>query len=321
VAGPRLSAGLNSTCLLASDGTPTCWGGSNIANIDFPAKDVDHWTSLTPQEQLQQISHTQDGACALRKKDCSIVCWGDPGDLVAPTTGSFVEVIAGFNVVCGRRADGTLTCWGGGSPATPVSSDHFTMLSTLDFVTCGLSVGGTAECWNLMDDGPPYTPGLIDGPFVKIAQSDVLCGLLGNGTLLCPTATDIPPGQFVDLVSSFSNKCALRADGTAVCWGNHSPGLGGSVQPPPNERVASLTIGSEHACGLTFDGRAVCWGSGKAAMPPPGTFVELAAGAAHTCGLRSNGTVACWGVGEPGDPTGDPNSGSWGQSTVPASLQ
>ena len=95
--------------------------------------------------------------------------------------------------------------------------------------------------------------------------------------------------------------CALRADGTATCWGDDSAGRDG----PPSGRFIAIDSG-QHACGVRSDGTATCWEVSRYrydssavgyADAPDGTFTAIAAAHGHACGLRGDGSIVCWGEG------------------------
>lgn len=125
--------------------------------------------------------------------------------------------------------------------------------------------------------------------------------------------------------------CALRADGSVVCWGrNNYAQLGdGSVSDRAEPvvvqdlaDVVSIAAGTYHSCALRRGGSVACWGrndSGQLGdgtlidkrtpqtVPDLGDVVALTAGRFHTCALQRSGSVMCWGsntFGTVGDGTG-----------------
>ena len=134
-----------------------------------------------------------------------------------------------------------------------------------------------------------------------------------------PVATERPIpvvtanlSRYTTVSSGVYHTCALRDDGTAVCWG---AGKSRKVDdypvvhlnqaiPPQDERFVALSSGGWHTCGLREDGKAVCWGAqgnevevekGQANPPPDERFIAISSGATHTCALREDGTAVCWG--------------------------
>ena len=101
--------------------------------------------------------------------------------------------------------------------------------------------------------------------------------------------------------------CALRSDGTIVCWGEEwvMPWSGHL-----NDRSASTTVpagtfkavsaGGYHICAIRSDDTLVCWGgdsfgNARNINAPTGAFKAVSAGQQHTCAIRSDDTVVCWG--------------------------
>ena len=103
--------------------------------------------------------------------------------------------------------------------------------------------------------------------------------------------------SFASISVGYDHNCALRHDGSAVCWGSD---VFGQASPPTDERFSSISSGNRVTCGLRPDGSAVCWGSdtfGQASPPTGESFVSLSVGDDHACGLRSDGVAVCWGYG------------------------
>jgi cysteine-rich repeat protein len=113
---------------------------------------------------------------------------------------------------------------------------------------------------------------------------------LGDGSTGCAAATV--------LASSNVHACAIKADGTLLCWGAT---VSGQSTPPPGT-FRAVTAGYLHSCGIRTDGTVACWGDNTAgqATAPAGTFKAIAAGgpfsaASFTCGIRMDGDIRCWG--------------------------
>ena len=140
-------------------------------------------------------------------------------------------------------------------------------------------------------------------------------------------------------LQSFAS-CALRMDGSAVCWGGNGSGQLGDgttierVTPTPvatTIRGTAIDSGYENACIRSTTGTVLCWGdngSGQlgatsvgpvsntpVTIPGVSNAVEVSVGGGflqsigkygHVCSRASSGSVVCWGSnhwGELGDGT------------------
>ncbi|HMA93455.1 MAG TPA: hypothetical protein VKP30_12260, partial [Polyangiaceae bacterium] len=126
-----------------------------------------------------------------------------------------------------------------------------------------------------------------------------------------------------------AHTCAVRLDGTVVCWGvNFAGQLGnGNGISSANPVVVngyfhavSVATGAAHSCALTQDGGVECWGStaygqaGEESMVDtvfgPGYLANLTpvsiqvndrplfltAGGAQNCIIVNDGSLQCWGM-------------------------
>lgn len=124
-------------------------------------------------------------------------------------------------------------------------------------------------------------------------------------TMSCPDGSKVtwrigvtPP----DISSGAWHTCALRFDGTIVCWGLDDEGQASPPTPPyyiPTETFRAVSSGWDHGCAIRADHTVACWGSNdwSQATPPPGQFKMLSSGEFVTCGLRMDDTIQCWGWG------------------------
>lgn len=88
--------------------------------------------------------------------------------------------------------------------------------------------------------------------------------------------------------------CAVRTDGSVLCWGRDDVG---QATPPADELVVVVASGYRHACGLDLDGHLTCWGdpADGRTVPPTGTFEAISSGERGSCALTGADALACWG--------------------------
>ena len=108
--------------------------------------------------------------------------------------------------------------------------------------------------------------------------------------------TQPPQGRgFIAISNGDGYTCALRANGSPLCWGDFPDDL---MSPPDGETFTHISSGSIHACALRADSSPVCWGDdsmGRASPPQGEAFTAISSGGWHTCALREDGSPVCWG--------------------------
>ena len=100
--------------------------------------------------------------------------------------------------------------------------------------------------------------------------------------------------KFTAISAGSNHSCAIRSDGSVVCWGEN---FDGQADAPVGDFTA-VSAGSNHSCAIRSDGSVVCWGDNTSGQTdaPGGKFVEIAAGGTHTCGIRADKKASCWGI-------------------------
>ena len=137
-----------------------------------------------------------------------------------------------------------------------------------------------------------------------------LTALVVGPLWLCADAASAEPapGRFSQVSAGNGHTCALRGDGSIVCWGEAT---WGATETPPG-LITQITSSQYHSCALRTDAEVVCWGrrqpereeyddqdgSGDQmfaeygqADAPPGSFSQVSAGGSHSCALDLDGEI------------------------------
>lgn len=254
-------------------------------------------------------------SCALRS-DGTVACWGvydadsyHPEPVEVATPGAVSLLSAGSESTCGLLDGEILTCWGTAAGAFNDQQEPktlgvgFARIAMGDLFGCAVMVGSVVRCWGVADGGQLGTP----------SPTKPIQWLPGAQVKGIDDAVDISAGGFF--------ACALRSDGTVVCWGEGPLGDGTNesswspVQvkglPGPVKQIA---VGGMHACALTEDGTVLCWGRIQGALGlDPETFTDttgltaapvlglprvtmISSGDRQSCALLEDATVQCWGT-------------------------
>ena len=228
----EVSAGWWHNCALLADTSVVCWGQNNHGQLG-DGSTTDSATPV-PVSGLSGVAKIRAGfqrSCAI-KTDGTVWCWGynDSGTLgIGNAVDSLIPVqLPGVtNAVdmrpedgshgCVLKSDNTMMCWGVNSTGAlgtgtfvdsnvPVPVPGVTALAMRTFAgsTCAIKLDTSVSCWGNNSNGQ-----------------------LGNGSSV--TKSPIPVN-----VSNLSNAaqlsggslfaCALKTDGTTVCWGANTDG-------------------------------------------------------------------------------------------------
>ena len=285
------------SCALTTDGVPYCWGdgfGFQLGNGGTASS-----TSPVPVAGglvFTTLSSSAGHTCGLAVGGAAY-CWGwgyggalgdgDSTDNPVPTLvaggRTFVAIDAGGGHTCALTAAGVAYCWGDNSygqlgdsmpsPTAPARQTvpvpvagglTFRAITAGDRHTCGITVTGAAYCWG--EDyrgqlGSSYPTTLCGSPLPFDARPCVTYPVLVDG------------GLTLDSITAGGRKtCALRAGGSAYCWGEGTVGQLGNgdtlsmaapVAVAGGLTFAAIDAGSFHACGITTEAVAYCWGSGS----------------------------------------------------------
>ncbi len=190
-------------------------------------------------------------------------------------------------------------------PVVVMGDNRVVQLSAGARHTCALQARGTVYCWGGNGNGQ-----LGDGTSRTTRRVPTLVMGLDD-------ATQIAAGSLFT--------CALRRNGTVLCWGSNNNGeLGGGAMGPERlvpgpvagvEEATRITAGSGHTCVIRRDETVLCWGWNRFSQVGDGTVdgfrrptvvaglggvVQLDAGWSHTCARLRDGAVRCWGHNDSG---------------------
>ncbi len=268
-----LALGSAYSCALAH-GTVSCWG-SDVSGVlgrtppdggtvclGGPCLATPH--AIPGLAGASQISAAEDPtACALEPVDGSpdetVWCWGDNG----------------HGLLGQSAADGGAIVDTNPHP-TPVQVPGLTRVKQVasgDTFRCALLSDGTVSCWG-------YN---FSGQLGRAPTTDPGCTVIACNEAPAPVA-GLANVSEIGLGEGFG--CALRTDGTVLCWGQNGAGQLGrdpagdagdagvaNYVPQPVaglSNVAHIAVGAAHACALESDESVLCWGDNRSGELGPG---------------------------------------------------
>ena len=186
--------------------------------------------------------------------------------------------------------------------------------------SCALLANGGVKCWG---------------------QNDHHQVTSANGNVTSPLAVSVMTQtnlemmhDIIDVSAGSYHTCALRSDGTTLCWGEGAQGqlgVAGAIYPANSgslEGVDAVHISANgsHTCAVAANGTAWCVGSNTMGQLGIGSHdgtphhypsqvtksngtaltgvISLSAGYDHNCALVQGGQVYCWGASDQGQTGG-----------------
>lgn len=143
------------------------------------------------------------------------------------------------------------------------------------------------------------------------------------------SAVDEPSLRFTAVAAGDAHACALRSDGTLLCWGSNASGELGLGAPSPREDVrviptpagviaAAVATGAASTCIISSDQRLFCAGDNSngrlglgdaladqivtsfTEVDPGHRYRQVALHSGSTCAIDTVGSLRCWGDGSTG---------------------
>ncbi|MEK2688323.1 Ig-like domain-containing protein [Bdellovibrio sp. GT3] len=243
----------------------------------------------------------------------------------------FTSISASTGNTCGILSDKSMKCWGRNQNGQ-VGDGTTTQRSSPTTVSGGITWAqvATSQSWACAISDAAASPAsalYCWGAANSFGKSGV------NSSTTPLLIDDTNTYQKVSLGNNHG--CAIRTDGTLICWGFNSSGQVGDastssvsvakVIDSPN-KYQDISLGYIHTCGVTTTNLLRCWGendfkrlgnnsttdsTSPISILSTTAFNKVAAGNEHTCAISTTGQLYCW---------GNNNFGAAG-STSPATLK
>lgn len=236
-----IDSGDGHSCALLTTGEVKCWGSNNYGQLG-DGTETNRSTPVTVVGLGGPVEAVVTGTwrtCVLLTSG-GVECWGwnpwgqlgdgttsDHRSTPGPVTGitDAVELSAGFQLTCARRATGQLTCWGGGgygergdgaSSTALTPTDVTGMSSTAEFFArgnhaCALSTAGELKCWGYNIYGQ-----VGDGTTTNRNVPTAVLGLSAGPSIPDVVFTSSEPGSTLT--------CAIDGAAPVACASPFSPG-------------------------------------------------------------------------------------------------
>jgi alpha-tubulin suppressor-like RCC1 family protein len=296
-AAQRLFLGSEQSCVTSLSGVAKCWGLNDQYQLGAATSEL--------CEVRQVIDDKHDSKVVVTR----VLCAKTPASVsVSP----IARISIGQGRACGWNEGGSLHCWGGTETFKPASEGFPSAFA-------------------------PITAPAIATSEVSIGEQ-VACAVVSDGTLSCfgkPPHSAKPTtiaglASVAHVVVGGHHVCALRREGSVLCWGDNDAGQLGDgtyVSHPtptpvaPLTDVAQLNARGASTCARSKQGAVHCWGNllndlrqPKLSVPFPIagiTATTIGVGAAHACAVATDGSAWCWGAnthGQLGDGSNNPSN-------------
>ena len=214
-----VSAGEEHTCALHRDGGVSCWGWNSAGQSGGTAnRGVYMPQRVLGLSDVVAISAGGINSCAVHS-DGDISCWGSPystaDSVIARFSGrdAFTTVSIGSERTCAVSVASNVYCWPDTQRSVAMTRVGYLTdvvdVSVGDASTCALHRDGGVSCWGRNEAGE-----VGDGTTNPRQRPERVAGVSDA------VAVSVSKGS--DNITA--HVCALRADGSALCWGGNEAG-------------------------------------------------------------------------------------------------
>ncbi|WP_413581908.1 Ig-like domain-containing protein [Bdellovibrio sp. HCB288] len=244
----------------------------------------------------------------------------------------FSSISSNTSTTCGILSDKSMKCWGQ-NQSGQVGDGTSTQRSTPTTVSGGISWAqvSASQSWVCAISDASASP--ANALYCWGSNSPSL-GKSGSTSSNIPLLID-GSNTYQQVSIGSRHGCAIRTDGTLLCWGLNSSGQvgDGSTTAVSDMKVIDaankyqdISLGTLHTCGVTTANLLRCWGENgdyqvgdnsttdrtlPVSLLSTTAFSKAAAGASHSCAITTTGQLYCW---------GNNNYGAAG-STSPSTLK
>jgi hypothetical protein len=269
-----------------------------------------------------QVDATDGPVCA-RRREGTIACagydyTGGNAAMVAAASTDIIDVATGQGNACEIHADNHITCYGNsGGGSIPVQTmavntdpvQNFVDVEIGGYRLCALRSTNTLACYGSNSEGNG-TQNVLDfdvaGTHVCVVYLDKTLQCFGTDTNGCVSGPNAMPGnpndpnnRYVGVATGDGGTCALRENGTFICWGSATAAHITGANANDEYDYVKLSMGDTHTCGLHSDGTATCWGADTngrvTALNAETDVADVSVAFYGICLLRNDGSMYCHG--------------------------
>ncbi len=289
-----VATGKDHACAIDRGRDLYCWGNNDSGKLGYGASGYANENRRSPIMVYEDVmsagnwasvSAGNENTCGI-KLDGSLWCWGsnDNGMLAIGRWESFIYYdspvsVTGsnewkavflsrfFDSACAIKRDGALWCWG---------NNQAGQLGTGDNISRNYPVMVSDSHWVKIvffadDENGMGTLGLKDDGSLWTWGSSMFLGLTDTTRTYSPRR--LTSGRYKDISAGFDNLCALKVDGTLLCWGSNATQQLGeedvtvTYKSPdvvvPGEKWNSMAVSFGTFCGIDEDGSLWCRGNNE----------------------------------------------------------